>query len=91
MSDEPKALFERTSGTTAGSRVSVRAATFSRSGQPASAVTLIVAATSGFFTPLPDDAGVATSLLSSAEASQFASWLVEAADAADAAAPGLLD
>jgi hypothetical protein len=37
----------------------VRAATFSRARQPASAVTLIVAVTSGFFTQLPDNARAA--------------------------------
>jgi hypothetical protein len=91
MADDPQSIYENTTGTTAGMRVSVRAATFSRGGAPASAVTLVVATTSGFFTPLPDDAGAATALLNSAEARSLAGRLVEAADAADAAAPGLLD
>jgi hypothetical protein len=71
--------------------VSARAATFSRGGKPASTVTLIVAAPSGYFTSLPNDAGAATALLSSTEARGIAARLIEAADAADAAAPGLLD
>ena len=88
---EPQKISERTFDTAAGMRVAVRAATFARGGEPASAVTIVVAATAGWFTPLPDDAGAATALLSSADARQLAGWLTEAADAADAAAPGLLD
>ncbi len=91
MTDEPQAVWEQTTGTAAGSRVAVKAATFSRAGQPASAISLIVAAASGYFTALPNDAGAATALLSSTEARSLAGWLMEAADAADAAAPGLFD
>jgi hypothetical protein len=89
--EEPKSVYERTIATAVGMRVSVHARTFSRGGEPASAVTLAVAVGSGYFTQLPNDAGAATALLSSAEARAVAARLVEAADAADAAAPGLLD
>lgn len=67
------------------------ATTFSRGGEPTSVVTLMVAVAEGFFTPLPNDAGAATALLSSSEARDLAGWLTLAADAADAAAPGLFD
>ena len=88
---EPVSVYEHTTRTAVGMNVSARAATFSRGGRPASAVTLIVASPSGYFTSLPNDSGAASALLSSAEARRIATRLIEAADAADAAAPGLLD
>jgi hypothetical protein len=91
MPEQPRKLYEKTSDTGGGMRVSVRAMTFSASGTPRSAVTLVVATTKGWFTVLPDDAGAATALMSSADARDTAVRLVEAAAAADAAAPGLLD
>jgi hypothetical protein len=88
---EPQRHYERTHETIGQSRLQVTATTFSRGGEPASAVTLMVAVGEGFFTQLDNGGGAATGLLSSTEARAVATWLNQAADAADAAAPGLFD
>jgi hypothetical protein len=92
MTTQPQTVWEDSDGVLSGSTASVRAAAMPRGGQMCGAVTLSIRVPEDFFQILqPDGSGVATILLNPDEARGIASWLDEAARAADHVGPPLYE
>ena len=88
---QPRTVWEEHDGVAAGGGGAVRAAAFPVGGDERGAVTLTVHVPDGFFAAREDGSGSATLLITATEARGFATWLEQAADAADLVGPPLYE
>lgn len=88
---QPRTVWEERDGVAAGGSGMVRAAAFPVGDVERGGVTFTVQVPDGFFAPIDGGGATATLLITPNEARGFASWLEQAASAADAVGPQLYE
>lgn len=86
---QPRTVWEQSDGVASGGGGVIRAASFPVGGDERGAVTFTVRVPDDFFAPIEGGGATATLLIAPDEARDFASWLEEAAAAADRVGPPL--